>query len=78
MNKKPRPRRACSWPIITKIADINEGHGWVMVSPFDDDEIQLVLPRKAGDQTGVPIYMTRSRARLVAKRINECLDGTQR
>ena len=68
---RPRPHATSIWPIRRF-----PGSSWVQLNGFRDDMVDVCLP--ATDRSGEfrCTSLTRADARLLAKRINECLDAT--
>jgi hypothetical protein len=53
---------------------------YVRIDPDDDDQVQLAfpLPGSDDDDTYGALSLDRREARMLARRINECLDATVR
>lgn len=76
---KHRPRRHSIWPTRRDLTGC-----YVTVDPEDEERILLAFPSSRDDTYGRQgvvyggISVDRREARMLAKRINECLDGTRK
>jgi len=69
-----KPNRA---PTLAWVLRRNDPFG-SYVQTGEGDTVDVVMPRDPGSAHGTRIVMDRPTARLLAKRINECLDETRK
>lgn len=64
-------RRTSIWPTRRDLQG-----SYVHVDPDDDEMIEIVLPPDINRGTRTCVSIDRQEARMLARRINQCLDGT--
>jgi hypothetical protein len=65
---RQRPHANSVWPTRRDLSG-------AYVKPLGD-RVQLWIPERPGAEDGARLLLTRHEARLLAKRLNQCLDAT--